>query len=194
MKNIKIKLLTNRIAYDMSADLDAITAYMKEHLVNIFFDIVKVDIKGYDVQLIKNQFGNEQYVLIGAEPLVLPFVNNSDDICCLVLEGFNEFDKNCPSESEDKVFLPGTKTVFIATNADDAFYNVKPNFQIWLQHELMHALGTISINAGFPVVDCMDILVAPNGVNLYYFLNYEPDNVNSNFINMWERLIPWLNS
>lgn len=187
MRIIKTKVLLNRVQYDVTRDLAWINDYLKRHGVSNSFDIVRTDISGYSVASVKNPYGNYQYVLTGAESLVRPYLDETDDICALVIRGYDEFGTSCPSESEDKSFIPGTRTVFLSANADDIFYDQDPNFRIWLLHEIMHALGTIAIGEGFNVNDCMDVLVAPNGVRLYYFLNYDPENVNSNFINMWER-------
>lgn len=186
MKQFSVKVLLNRIQYDIHADLLDIYNYFEVRGVQFTFVTQFTDIRGYSVGLVTNPFGNQQYVLSGVEPLVKPFLSPTDDICCLVIQGFNEFGVKCPSESEDKQFIPGTKTVFLSANADDSFYNQEPNFKIWLMHELMHALGTIATNEGFPIIDSMDILTLDNGQKMYYFLNYDPTNVNSNFTRTWE--------
>lgn len=169
----------------MTDDLAYIKEFMAERGVVINWQLEAVDLKGYTVKQVTNPFGNQQYVLDGAELLVTPYAQGAD-ILCFVIKGFEEFGDKCPSESEDKAFLPGTKTVFLSANSDDAFYDVIPNFRIWLMHELTHALATIAINEGFPVIDSMDVLTALNGQKLLYFLNYDPTNVNSNFARTFE--------
>lgn len=193
MKNINIKLLLNRVVYDPTNDLKYISDFLSEREINITWNIVKTDIKGYGVRTVTNPMGNLQTVLDGAEPLVTPFLSPTDNICVLAIEGVKEFGNNCPSESTDKSFLPGTKTTFCSVNADDFWIDAEPNFRVWLMHEVMHALGTIATNAGFPIVDCMDVLVI-NGRPLYYYSNQTPEYPNSNFINQLERLQPWIDS
>lgn len=191
--SLNIRVLLNRIQYDITNDLNYIRDYFSKHYYNMNFIIEKTDIHGYTVQLVKNPMGNYQNVLSGAETLVKPFLSPTDDICMFVIQGSKEFSTQCPSESEDRIYIPGTTTVFCSVNADDEFYDAPPNFRIWFMHELMHALGTLSDYAGFPVEDCMDVLVI-NGQDEYYYENYSPENPNSNFVNMFERLYPWLNS
>lgn len=193
MKTVTVKLLLNQTHYSMTDDLAYIKEFMAERGVEIIWKLQAVNLTGYSVKQVTNPFGNLQYVLTGAEPLVLPFIETGDDICALIIKGFEEFGDKCPSESEDKAFLPGTKTVFLSANADDAFYDVVPNFRIWLLHELMHALGTIASSQGFPVIDCMDVLYI-QGKPLYYYYNQDPSFPNSNFINMFERLEKWIHS
>lgn len=194
MKDITIKMLLNRIQYDVTGDLQKIKDFFTPRNINISFDIIQTDIKGYGVREVVNPFGNYQYV-IDIDPVTLKsHLSASDDICMLVIEGFKEFGAQCPSESENKSFIPGTKTVFLSANADDEFYDTEPNFQIWLMHEIMHALVTIARSKGFSAVDCMDVMTNFSGQVLYYFMNYEPNNPNSNFINTMEYLEPWINS
>lgn len=194
MKNIHVKLLLNRIQYDVSKDLEYIKQYfaVRDYGINILWLIEHVDIAGYTVTEVENVMGGYQPVISGAETLVKPFLSSTDDICVLVIEGFKEFGNQCPSECEEKQYIPNTKTIFCCANADDLFYDQTPNFRIWLMHELMHALGTMSNYAGFPVDDCMDVLIAENGKKLFYYLNQTPEDVNSNFTNMFERIYPWL--
>lgn len=193
MKNITIKLLLNRTVYNMTDDLSYIKDFLSVRGINVTWRVITTDISGYTVTEITNVFGNQQYVLSGAEPLVKPYLAPDDDICALIIQGFKEFNIKCPSESEDKQFIEGTKTVFLSANADDSFYDQVPNFRIWLMHEILHALGTIAINKGFPIVDCMDVLYI-NGRPLYYYYNQTPEYPNSNFINQIERLEKWIQS
>lgn len=187
MKQINIKLLLNRTVYNMTDDLKYIKEYMHARGVQINWNIITTDITGYSITTTVNPFGNEQNVLTGAEALVKPYLSPTDDICALCIQGFKEFGVNCPSEREDKQFIPGTKTVFLSINADDSFYDQVPNFRIWFMHEITHALGTIAMQEGYPIVDTMDKMTLANGQTVYYFRNYEPENVNSNFTNMFEQ-------
>lgn len=186
MRNFNVKLLLNRVKYDPTKDLGEISAYFHVRGVNFTFNKVKTDITGYSVTSVTNPFGNQQNILSGAESLVKPYLSPSDHICALVIQGYKEFDVQCPSESEDKQYISNTKTVFLSANADDNFYDQYPNFKIWLMHELVHALATIAQYEGFNVIDSMDILTLDNGQKLYYFRNYEPEDVNSNFIRTFE--------
>lgn len=194
MIHINVRLLLNRVQYDPTADLKKISDYLTPRGVVPTFSIQDTDITGYTTVEQKNPFGNYQYVLNGAETLVEPFLKESDDICVLVIQGYKEFGTTMPSECENKVYIPGTQTVFISVNADDPFSDTQPNFFIWLLHAIYHGLGTMASYAGFPVDDCMDVLTNFTGQKLYYFRNYEPEDVNSNHINMMERLQPWISS
>lgn len=187
MRNITVALLLNRVQYDVSKDLVDIFSYFYRRGVNITFKSQRTDIHGYTVGMVQNPMGNYQNVLQGAEPLVQPYLH-AEDICVLVIQGFKEFGTQVPSESANKQYMPGTKTVFIAANADDVFYDQHPNFKIWLMHELVHALCTIALQSGFPVIDSMDTLTLENGQTLFYFRNYEPEDVNSNFIRTFESM------
>ncbi len=195
MNTIKLqcRVLLNRINYDISNDLTYIRNYFLAHYYDITFISQKVDLHGYSVTEVKNPMGNYQYVLQGGSQSVKSLLTKDDDIAVLVIQGSKEFGVKCPSESEDKLFIPGTTTVFCCANADDEFYDAPPNFRIWFMHEIMHALGTLSGYAGHPIEDCMDVLRV-NGHDEYYYLNYSPENPNSNFINQFERLYPWLAS
>lgn len=186
MRNISVKLLLNRVQYDPTNDLAEISAYFFQRGISLDFKSVHTDIRGYSVKSITNPFGNQQNVIANAEPLVTPYLDPTDNICALIIQGYKEFGTQCPSESEDRQFIPNTKTVFLSANADDDFYDQEPNFKIWLMHELVHAIATIATNEGFPVVDSMDILTLDNGQKLYYFRNYEPEDPNSNFIRTFE--------
>lgn len=188
MRKVRTRLLLNRTVYDVTEDLSYIREYMSRHGVDMSFDIVHTDITGYSVSEIENPFKKFQYVLSGAEPLVLPYAKREDDICVLVVQGFREFGTRDPSESATRQFLPGTNTIFCVATADDPFQDQVPNFRIWIMHELMHALCHIAVNGGYDVTDSMDVLTNSSGQVLYYFMNYSPDDVNGNFVRTWESL------
>lgn len=194
MKDINVTILANRTKYDMTSDLLEIKKWFGGNRgVSLNFrPTVKTDISGYRTIEQKNSFGNYQYVLTGADELVRPYLHADDNICILVIQGAKEFGQQCPSECVEKTYIPGTKTALITVNADDQFSDQKPNFYIWLSHAIKHALFTIANYDGYALEDCMDVLTGINGQPLYYFRNYEPDNVNSNHINAMERLYPWI--
>lgn len=186
MKDIHLKLLLNRVQYDCSKDLSEIFTYFHKRGISLTFNKVHSDIHGYAVKSVQNSFGNFQNVLTGGEELVKPYLDPADDICALVIQGFKEFGDKVPSESSERMYIPGTKTVLLYSLADDNFEDEYPNFKVWLMHEIMHALCTIANIEGFPVVDSMDRLLAENGQVLYYHLNYDFENPNSNFIRTFE--------
>ncbi len=193
-KQIEVKLLLNRIQYDVTDDLAWITAFLKPRLIDITFDIQTTDLSGYATMQVQNSMGNMQYTMNPdtVNPLVTPFLSPTDEICVLVIEGTKEFGAQAPSECEEKQYITGTNTLLCVANADDVFYDQVPNFRIWLMHELYHAFASMSNYAGFPVADCMDVLITPLGKELFYYLNETPENVNSNFTILMERLNPWL--
>lgn len=191
-KQIKVKVLLNRVIYNPTADLSAIASYFAPRLIDMSFDVQKVDITGYTTVKQLNPMGNYQYVLNDIDGPVTQFLDETHDICVLVINGIKEFGVKCPSECAEKQYVAGTKTVLMSVNADDPFSNTQPNFYMWLLHGLKHTLGTMSGYDGFPVDDCMDRLINCNGQMLYYFRNYEPEDVNSNHIIMMELLNPWL--
>lgn len=188
MRNINIKILINRVEYSMTDDLAYIKDYLFKRGVAVHWSIVATDLTGYHITTTVNPFGNEQNILTGAEPLVKPYLSPSDDIVAFCIQGWKEFGVNMPSESEDRQYITGTKTVFLSINADDIFYNEVPNWRIWFLHEIMHALCTIANNEGYEAVDSMDTLIVSNGQRFFYYLNYDPENPNSNFIRTFESL------
>lgn len=180
--------MLNRIQYDPRPDLIATDLYFRRHGVDLNIITQDTDLHGYSVTEIKNTMGNFQYVLSGGEAVVKPLLGKSDDVCVLVIQGSKEFGAKCPSESAGKSYIPGTKTVFLSCNADDQFYDAEPNFKIWLQHELLHALCTIARESGFNPIDSMDVLIDSEGNTHFYYLNQFPDDVNGNFVRTWESL------
>lgn len=187
MRNINIRLLLNRTKYDIFEDLTYAMNYFKARGIVLTFVTQHVNISGYTSNLHSNTSnGFTQYILDGAKPLIESYITDTDDICILVLQGYKEFLQKCPSTSEQG-YLDNGKTIFTNLNADDNFNDQVPNFRIWMMHEIMHALGKMAQKEGYPIDDCMDIMKTSTGQTLYYHLNYEPENPNSNFINMFEQ-------
>lgn len=190
MKQIKAKILLNQIGFDITKEMNDAISYFRRHFVTLSVDYQLVNITGYKSELGNTTFGTRQMILTGAKELVEEYIDEEYDIVYLFANTLKEFGSNIPSDSTQG-YLSNGKTVFVNINAGDDWDDQPGNLALWIQHETMHALGIIATKAGYPVVDCMDVMTV-NGVQERYYLNDQPDNVNSNFINMWERLYPWL--
>lgn len=179
-------------------DLDSIIsyaiAYNKKHYIELNITTDIVDVVGYTSSNFSQvRTGINYCILIGSEKL-FP-IDNNQDISIFVFDQ-NEWKTLPGSPYPLRSDTPTSDTILVKNKPyiNLGIYTPQLNSaEITLIHELMHAYGKMAINAGFDFDDCMDLMTV-NGVPEPYYLNSEPDNVNSNFINQWERLYPWLNS
>lgn len=189
MINKTVKLYLNRINVDMQPIIDFAKAYNLKHGVQLTFTTEIVDVHGYtssDFSQIRT--GINYCILLGSETL-FP-IDPTVDINIFV---FDQNEWKTPAGSPYPL-LPDTPT------SDTIVVNGKPyinlgvyspqlnSAEITLCHELMHAYGKEAQQLDLPFEDCMDLLIV-GGVPQPYYLNDQPDNPNSNFINQWERLI-----
>lgn len=180
----------------MPIDIAPIIAYAKTYndtRINLNIEIVSLNVRGYYSiykEIRKNVF---QWILTGAEKIV--DTSGPQDITMFMFDQ-NEWLTSPGSPYPLREDTPSSDTIlvngkpFINLGVYSPLLN---NAEITFCHELMHAYKYLAIAEGYPVDDCMDVMFV-NGIPENYYLNDQPDNVNSNFINMWERLYPWFSN
>lgn len=188
MKTLHIQLYVNRLGFDITPLILYAKAYNLKHGIDLQFNTVGVNVMGYkSSEFAEVRPGINYCVLLGAEQLV-PHSDADIDIFM-----FDQSEWHTPPGSAYPL-LPDTPTSVTRWNVDKPFisYGVYPpilgNYEIVLIHELMHAYNELAVHEGFNVTDMMDMLTLPDGTKQPYYLNDQPDNVNSNFINAWEQL------
>ena len=189
MKKLSVQLYVNRLGFNITPLLLYVKDYNFRHGIDLHFNTVGVAVTGYkssDFAPLAGRAGINYCVLEGAETLV-PHSDADIDIFM-----FDQSEWATPPGSKYPI-LPNTPTSSTFWNIDKPFiaYGVYPpqlgSYMLMLIHELMHAYNKIAVHEGFPVVDMMDMLTLPDGTQQPYYLNDQPDNVNSNFINAWEQ-------
>lgn len=190
----KVTFYTNRISADLVPIINYAKAYNLKHGIELVTSIQSVDVHGYQSSEFRTiRPGVNFCILLGSE--VLFPLDPLTDINVFV---FDQNEWKTPPGSPYPL-LPDTPTSDCIIASGKPYINLGiytpqlNNIEITLCHELMHAYAKEAVMAGFEIDDCMDLLVV-NGVAQEYYLNDQPDNVNSNFINQWERLYPWLSS
>lgn len=181
---ITVKVLLNRIPFDIAKNIQEVFDYNKSHGVELHFDIEHIDIKGYQSVYTQVRPNWSQYILTGAERIV-PLQNHD-----IVLFGFDMDEWKTPIGSKFplKPEVPSSSCVL---------WNYKPFINLGLYipdqlngintntfcHELMHAYRYMANMKGFPVQDVMDT----------YFHNEDRNFPTGNFVQQWGLLAPLIN-
>lgn len=183
--NKKLLLLRNRTPYDTTADLAYFTVYMKRHGINLDISMADIDIKGYTSQWMNLAQGG-RWILQGALALCNNFVDKTDDVAMLLVNGYTEFGNDAPSGSERGI-MANNHTYFTNVEMD---YASEPNglVKVEMCHEFMHYLIDDANHKGFNIVDPMDIYIDEQGVQHLYWNNFNPDALQGNFAIAWKRL------
>lgn len=187
-----VKLYANRISADLQPVLDDAKAYNLKHGIDITFTLQPIDVTGYKSSEFRTIRPGVNFCILDGSETLFP-IDENQDVSAFV---FDQNEWKTPPGSHFPL-LPDTPT------SDVILVNGKPYMnlgvytpmlnQTALKHELMHCWEKESALAGFPFTGVMDVMYV-NGEPKEYYLNDQPDNVNSNFIRTWELLYPWLNS
>lgn len=195
MKNLSVKLHTNRITVDLQPIIDYAVAYNLKHGISLTFTTEQVDVTGYtssNFQQIRT--GINYCILLGSETL-FP-IDPASDINIFV---FDQNEWKTPPGSPYPL-LPDTPTSDTIIVKGKPYINLgiyTPQLnasEIVLCHELIHAYAKIAVMEGFSIVDNMDQMTLHDGEVVTYYLNSDPNAVNGNFENMWEQFfnVKWL--
>ena len=186
--NLKCNVNLNRIPsnYNILQDFETARLYHLKHGVEITFTFKNVDVKGYTSQLITLPNVGQRYILNGAEKLVQ--LDYTSDIDIFV---FDQAEWATPIGSQFPL-LPTTPTGDCFLNGIRPFINIGTypfdhndgQTAIQIAHELMHALVKIAYLKGYAIQDVMDT----------YFENNLQDLTNSNFMQEWTLLAPFIAS
>lgn len=186
MRNMRLKVFSNRISADIGPVISFAQSYNSRHLVSLTIDVQAVSVSGYKSANVEVRPNDWQWILQGAENCVA--VDPSYDIAMFMFDQ-NEWKApagskyplrgDCPSS--DCILVNGKPFINLGIYSPDL-----SGMEITFIHELMHAYKYVALAEGFVVNDVMDVMFV-NGVPEPYFLNDQPDNVNGNFISMWEQ-------
>lgn len=194
IKKLTVQLNVNRLGFNITPLILFAKEYNLRHGIDLQFNTTSVDVVGYtSSDFAEVRPGINYCILLGADKLVPP---SKADIDIFM---YDQSEWHTPPGSPYPL-LPDTPTSdCIWTTKPFINYGVYPavlgNYAIVLIHELMHAFAKIAVHEGYKINDIMDMMLV-DGVEQPYYLNNQPDNVNSNFINMWEQFYntSWLKS
>ncbi len=180
MNKFKAKILTNRLDYDLTSDINYAIDYNKRHGVDISFDLEKVDIKGYRSVYTQVRPDFNQYILDGAQNH-LPQTPGYD----ITIFAFDLGEWATPPGSPYPL-KPTAPSGSCVTSYNKPLINL-PVYKglannILLVHELQHAVVYIANANGFNVPDVMDT----------YRENANPDSPTGNFAEQWKLLEPFI--
>lgn len=180
---ITVKILLNRIPFDIAKNIQEVFDYNKGHGVELHFDIEHIDVHGYVSVYTQVRPNWSQYILTGAERIV-PLQTHD-----ITLFGF---------DMNEWKTTPGSKFPLKpeAPSADCILWNYKPfiNLGLYLPdqengintntfcHELMHAYRMMANMKSMPIQDVMDT----------YFHNEDRNFPTGNFAQQWGLLAPFI--
>lgn len=186
MRIEKIKLFTNRINFDIGPILEYTQSYYLKHKIDLHIDIEQISVTGYKSVFTEIRTNLWDWILDGTETLVP--IDPIYDITIFMFDQ-NEW-KTLPGNPFPlRIDTPRSKCIvvngkpFITLGVYSPLLN---EAEITMCHELIHANAEIAVMEGYVIHDIMDMMVV-DGVPQPYYLNDQPDNVNGNFINMWEQ-------
>lgn len=183
MKTITVKILTNRIAIDLTPILTYVHAYNLKHGIMLNFDIQSVNINGYTSVYTQVRPGVWFWILNDTDTLV-PIDQNHD----ITIFMFDQLEWKTPPGSNFPL-LPNTPTSSTILVNRKPLINLgiySPDMignEIMFCHELMHAYTKLYSAQGGNIVDQMDT----------YLDNSNPDAPGGNFATQWTLLQSWLN-
>lgn len=184
---LKLSVNLNRIPsnYNILDDFGIAQIYHAKHGVEWNYIFKNVDVHGY-VSILTNAVAGKRWLVQGADKLIT--IDPTADVNMFV------FDENEWATNPDSPFplLSNTPSGCAYLYVGKPFAEIGTyitdhnNGQIAIEiaHEMMHCLVKLANLAGFPTQDVMDT----------YRINDLTDNPNSNFVEQWKLLAPYINS
>lgn len=185
MKTIKLKVFINRIL-DINSIIDYAQAYNLKHKIDLHIDIQHIDVKGYKSNYVEVRPNQWQWILQGAENLV---ATDPEYDGTMFMFDQQEWKTPLGSPYPLRVDVPSSDCVLVNGKPFINLGLYSPDLngtEITFCHELMHMYKYMALAEGYAINDTMDMMFV-NGVPEPYYFNDQPDNVNGNFINMWEQ-------
>lgn len=186
-RSYNVSVYSNRIGIDLFPLFDYAHAYNAKHGIDLIFTLEDIDVHGYASSEFREIRPGVHYCILQGSESLFP-LDPKGDIHIFV---FDQDEWRTPPGSQYPL-LPDTPTsdCKLVNNKPYINFGIYPpqmnNAEIVLIHELMHAFNKIAVLEGYPIIDNMDLMLV-NGVEEQYYLNDQPDNPNSNFINQWEQ-------